>query len=82
MNRYKNLISNIINKQEKMLTESKIGTIYNEERDYNQYYTTSWGATRYTNPFSGCRPWTKEDAIRTEYSSQIYKQEYDLEHTV
>ena len=41
MNRYKNLISNIVNKQEKMLTESKIGTIYNEDRDYNQYYTTS-----------------------------------------
>ena len=30
MNRYKNLISNIVNKQEKMLTESKIGTIFNE----------------------------------------------------
>lgn len=30
MNRYKNLISRIVNKQEKMLTESKIGTIFNE----------------------------------------------------
>lgn len=30
MNRYKNLISKIVNKQEKMLTESKIGTIFNE----------------------------------------------------
>lgn len=32
MNRYKNLISNIIGKQEKILSESKIGTIFNEGR--------------------------------------------------
>lgn len=30
MNRYENLISNIVNNQKKMLTESKVGTIYNE----------------------------------------------------
>ena len=30
MNRYKNLISNIIGNQEKLVTESKIGTIFNE----------------------------------------------------
>lgn len=82
MNRYRNLISNIVNKQEKMLTESKIGTIFNEDRDYKQYYTTSWGATRYTNPFSGFRPWTKENSIHTDYSSQRYKHEYDLKHAV
>lgn len=82
MNRYKNLISRIVDKQEMMLTESKIGTIYNEDRDYKQYYTTSWGASRYTNPYSGFRPWGEEDSIHTDYSSQIYKQEYDLEHAV
>lgn len=82
MNRYKNLISRIVNKQEKMLTESKIGTMYNEERNYKQYYTTSWGASRYTNPFSGFKPMTKEDSIHTNYSSQIYELEYNLEHTV
>lgn len=32
MNRYKNLISNIIGKQNKILSESKIGTVFNEGR--------------------------------------------------
>lgn len=82
MNRYKNIISNIIEKQNKILSESKIGTVFNEERDYREYYTTSSGAQRYTNPYLGCRSWTKEDSIHTEYSSQIHKYEFDLEHTV
>lgn len=30
MNRYKNLISNIVGNQEKLITESKIGTVFNE----------------------------------------------------
>ena len=82
MNRYKNLISKIVKTQQRNLNESKIGTVFNEERDYRQYYTTASGARRYMNPYLGFRPWTKENSIHTDYSSQRHKQEYDLERTV
>ena len=81
MNRYKNLISRIVNKQEKMLNESKIGTSFNEGyTSYDAYverveaaYSKIYKRLKYLCPIKKFESSKGIPVIYTGYVTTLYE---------